>query len=321
MKYALHIAQALCLVGAEVCDGDACPRRHHLGDVLGGNKAAVADPDPCRGLVGEVDGLVRQAAVAYIPRREIHRGLKRGVGYLDPVVRLKALAHAAEHGKALGSAGLGYLHRLEPALERGVLFDVAAVLLRRRGADYLHLAPAERGLEDVRRVYRALGAAGADYGVQLVDEEYHVAGFFNVLEHGLDALLEIAAVFRSGQQRGQVEGDEPLSRHAVRSLAVGDVQGDALGDGGFADARLTDEHGVVFAAAREYLHAAAYLLAAAYDGVYAAGGGELGEVAAVLVENACLYMALRGFGTALGLGPGTPRAHPEHRHDVGVDIV
>ena len=62
-------------------------------------------------------------------------------------------------------------HRLEAALERRVLLDVLAVLVERRGADAVQLAAGEHRLEHVAGVHRALGRAGADDGVQLVDEE------------------------------------------------------------------------------------------------------------------------------------------------------
>ena len=66
-------------------------------------------------------------------------------------------------------------HRLEAALERGVLLDVLAVLVERGRADAAQLAARERRLEHVRGVDRAFGGAGADDGVQLVDEEDHLA--------------------------------------------------------------------------------------------------------------------------------------------------
>ena len=62
-------------------------------------------------------------------------------------------------------------HRLEAALERGVLLDVLAELVERGGADALQLAARERRLEDVGGVDGAFGGAGAHERVQLVDEE------------------------------------------------------------------------------------------------------------------------------------------------------
>ena len=62
-------------------------------------------------------------------------------------------------------------HRLEAALERGVLLDVLAVLVERRRADAAQLAAREHRLEQVGGVDRAFGRAGADERVQLVDEQ------------------------------------------------------------------------------------------------------------------------------------------------------
>ena len=55
--------------------------------------------------------------------------------------------------------GLVDHHRLEAALQGGVLFDVLAVLVEGGGADDLDLAPAQGGLEDVGGVHAALGIA------------------------------------------------------------------------------------------------------------------------------------------------------------------
>ena len=65
-------------------------------------------------------------------------------------------------------------HRLEAPLQRRIALDVLAVLVERRGADALELAARERRLEDVRCVDRALGRAGADERVELVDEQDRV---------------------------------------------------------------------------------------------------------------------------------------------------
>src|SRR5262247_3665893 len=84
---------------------------------------------------------------------------------------LVAILDAAEDLDRLLLGRARHLHGLEAALQRAVLLDVLAVLRRRGRADALDLAPAERGLEDVGGVERALRGAGADQRVQLVDED------------------------------------------------------------------------------------------------------------------------------------------------------
>ena len=61
--------------------------------------------------------------------------------------------------------------RLEAALQGGVLLDVLAVLVERGGADAVQLAAGQHRLEQVAGVHRPFGLAGADDGVQLVDEQ------------------------------------------------------------------------------------------------------------------------------------------------------
>ena len=88
------------------------------------------------------------------------------------VVVLVALLEAAQdRDRVLDATARSTMHGLEAALERGVLLDVLAVLVERRGADRAQLAAGEHRLEQVRGVDGALGGARADDRVQLVDEE------------------------------------------------------------------------------------------------------------------------------------------------------
>ena len=189
---------------------------------------------------------------------------------------------------------LADVDRLEAALERRVLLDALSVLVERRRADAAQLAARERGLEHVGGVHRALGRAGADERVQLVDEEDDRAvRALDLLEHGLEAVLELAAVLGAGDERAQVERDRSfLFLSDSGDVARDDALRDALDDGRLADARLADEHGVVLRAAREHLHHAADLLVAADDRIDLARARELREVARVLLERLVLALGV-----------------------------
>jgi hypothetical protein len=141
-------------------------------------------------------------------------------------------------------------------------------------------------------VDRALGGACADEVVQLVDEQDDVAALGDLLHHLLEALLELAAVLRAGDERRQVERVDLLVAQDLRDLARGDALGQALDDGGLADAGLAHEHGVVLRAAREDLHDPLDLGLATDDRVQLALGSELGEVASELVEQLGRLLAL-----------------------------
>ena len=173
----------------------------------------------------------------------------------------------------MGQRRLGHLDRLEPALERGILLDVLAVLVERGRADDLQLTAGQHRLEDGGRVDRALGGTGTDEGVDLVDEQDDVAAGADLLEDLLQPLLEVTAVAAAGDERAEVEGVELLVLEGLGHLAADDVLGQALDDGGLADAGLADEHRVVLGAARQHLHDPLDLLLAPDDRVELALAG------------------------------------------------
>ena len=197
------------------------------------------------GLVDEVDRLVGQVAVADVAVGEVGRGDEGLVGDRDPVVRLVAVAQALEDLDGVGHGRLVDDDLLEASLEGGVLLEVLAVLVERRGADRLQLAAGEHRLEDRRRVDGALGGTGADERVQLVDEQDDVAAGADLLQHLLEPLLEVAAVAGPGDERAEVERVELLALERLGDVVGDDLLGQALDDGGLADAGLADEHRVV----------------------------------------------------------------------------
>ena len=126
-------------------------------------------------LVDEVDRLVGKPPALDVAVREHRGGNERGV--LDPhaVVHLVALLEAAEDRDRVLDRRLAHVDLLEPALERGVLLDVLAVLVERGRTDEAQRTSCEQRLDHVARVDRALGATGADERVQLVDERDDLA--------------------------------------------------------------------------------------------------------------------------------------------------
>ncbi len=209
---------------------------------------------------------------------------------LHVVMRLVAGLQPTEDGDSVFDAGLVDVDRLEAAFQGGVFFDVLAIFVERGGADAAQLAASQRRLQQVGRVAASLGRAGADHRVQLVDEEDDVAlGRLHFLEHGLEALFELAAELGAGDQRAQIERDDSLVLEALGHVVLHDAQGEAFGDGRFADARLADEHGIVLGAARQHLDDAADFLVAADDRIELALAGALDQIDAVLLQGLELF--------------------------------
>src|SRR5207248_10106481 len=177
-------------------------------------------------------------------------------------------------------------HGLEPAFERGVLLDVFPVLVERRRANRMQLAAGEHRLEHVRRVDRSFGGAGADDGMELVDEEDDLAlRIRDLLEYGLQAFFELAPVLRAGDQRAHVEGDDALVSETFGHVAAIDAAGETFDDRRLADAGFADEDRVVLRPAREDLDDAADFLVASDHRIQLAALRELRKVAAVALER------------------------------------
>ncbi len=202
------------------------------------------------------------------------------------MVNLVALTQAAQDADRVLDRRLSDHDRLEAPLERRVLLDVLAVLVERRRADGVELAAGEHRLEHVRRVHRAFGRAGADHGMELVDEQDDLTGGIgDFLQHRLEALFELAAILGAGHQRAHVERHDLLVLEPLGHVLADDALGQAFDDRGLADARLADEHRVVLGAPRQHLDDAADLLVAADDRVELALAREIGEIAAVAGEG------------------------------------
>src|SRR6266508_4028630 len=243
-------------------------------------------PQARGGLVDEVDRLVGEEPVRDVAVGEDRGRDERRVTDANAVVRLVALLQAAENGDRVHDGRLADEDRLEASLEGRVLLDVLAVLVERRRADRAQLAAREHRLQQIRGVDGALGGARANDRVQLVDEQDDLAlAHLDLLEDGLDPLLELAAVLRAGEERADVERPHALALEALGHVARDDALCEALGDRGLPHSGVADQHRVVLRPPREHLDDAADLLVAADDRVELALFRELGEVAAELLER------------------------------------
>ena len=125
---------------------------------------------------------------------------------LYAVEDLVAVLQAAQDGDGVLHRRLVDHNGLEAALEGCVLLDVFAVFIQCGRADAVQFAAREHRLEQVASVHRAVGLAGADDGVQFVDEQKDVAvALFDFVEHGLEPFLEFAAELGARDQRAHIE--------------------------------------------------------------------------------------------------------------------
>ena len=124
-----------------------------------------------------------------------------------------------------------------------------------------------------------------DQRVQLVDEDDDVGAFGQLLHDRLEPFLELAPVLGAGDDQRDVERQDALVRQEVRHVAVVDLLRQAFDDGGLADARLADQHGVVLGAAAEHLLHALQLVVAADQRIERVLHRRFGQVAAELGQQ------------------------------------
>ena len=234
------------------------------------------------GLIHKVDGLIGEEAVGDIAVGEGRGGDEGVVADLHAVEDLIPLFQAAQDGDGVLDGGFVHLHRLEAALEGGVFLDILAVLIQRGGADAVQLAAGQHGLQQVAGVHRTVGLACADDGVQLIDEEDDLA---LALLYLVQALLELAAVLCTGHQSAHVQAEHDAVLQVLGHIAPDDTLGQTLGDGRLADARLTDEAGIVLGLTGQDADDVPDLLIATDDGVQLLLAGQIDQILTVLLEG------------------------------------
>ncbi len=233
------------------------------------------------------------------------------------MVDLVAFLQAAQDGHGVLEGGLADVDRLKAPFEGLVTFDVG--VLRQGGrADHAQLPAGEHWLQHVAGVHGPLGLAGADDGVQLVDEadQLPVAGL-DLGQHRLQPLLELAAVLGPGDHGAEVQGDDALVLQPLGDVAGDDALGQPLHDRGLADAGLADQHRVVLGATGQDLDDAADLLVPADDRVELAVGGQAGQVLGVLLQRLIGRFG-RGGGDPLVAADGLHRGQEGVALDAGV---
>ena len=237
-------------------------------------------PNPRGRFVDQVDRLVRQEAVGDVAMRELRRGDDRRVGdarrrggsrSAPCRPRRMAIVDSTD-----GSSTSTFWKRRSSAASFSTYLRYSSSVV----APTQWSSPrASARLQHVAGVDRALGLARADHRMQLVDEDDRLAGIGgDVLQHGLQPLLEFAAVLGAGEERRHVERQHALALERFGHLAVDDALREALDDRRLAHARLADQHRVVLGAPLQDLDRPADLVVAADHRIELAVAGALGEV-------------------------------------------
>ena len=159
--------------------------------------------------------------------------------------------------------------------------------------DGMQFTAGQGGFEHVAGIHGAFGLAGADNGVQFINEQDHIPFLFGeIVKQGFHPLLELTAELRASYQRGHVQRQHALAADALGHFVVHDTLGQALNDGCLAHAGFTDQHRVVLGAPLKHLDTAANFLVAANDRVQLALLGEFGQVDGVFFQRLPVFFGI-----------------------------
>ena len=158
--------------------------------------------DACAGasLIKDVNSLVWQEAILDVAARKHNGSLDSSLGVVDVVVLLVAVLKSVNNRNGVVVVWLADVDRLETPLKCSVLLDMFTILFCRSCTNDLDFSTRQRWLQDGRGVDGALCGAGANDGVNLVNEEDVILGFLQLSNNLLHAVLELTAILRSCYQ-------------------------------------------------------------------------------------------------------------------------
>ena len=225
--------------------------------------------------------------------REGGRRDDRRIGDLHMVVQFIALLETSQNSYGVFDTRLLDEHLLETAFESRILLDVLSVLIQSSRADAVQLATSQGWLQHVARVHGTIGLAGPHHGVQLINEEDHIAlllGQFT--QHRLEPLFKFTTVFGARHQRTHIEGEHPLVLQPLGNLAIDDALCQPLGNRRLTDPGFTDEHWIILGPTLQDLNGAPYLIIAPDDRIQLAALGPLGQIDGVFFQSLAFLFRL-----------------------------
>ena len=218
--------------------------------------------------VDHIDRLVRKLAVIDVFGRQLHRRLHRVGGVANFVIVFEVAFDPHQDLDRILDRGFDHVDLLEPAHQGAILLEILAVFLVGGRADAAQRARRQGRLEQVGGIHRpAAGRARPDHGVNLVNEQDGALQALQLLDHGLEPLLEIAAIAGARDQRTHVEGIDGAAAQHFGHFAADDLARQAFGDRGLADAGIAHEQRIVLLAAAQDLDGALDFRRAADQGI------------------------------------------------------
>ena len=171
----------------------------------------------CRGLVDQINRLVRQAAITDVAIGQTNRCQHRLIGDGHAVMKFVALLQSAQDLPTEFEGRLEDRHLLETTIQRRILLHRAAVVLGGRGRDAAQISLGQGRFEQAAGI--RTGAIAAHHRVQFIDEQHHpftalIAGG-DLLQHAAQALFKLTAVFGTSDQGAEIQRDQAAAFEGI----------------------------------------------------------------------------------------------------------
>ena len=197
-------------------------------------------------LVHKVNRLVRQETVGDVAVRKFDSRNKGIILDTHLVVVLVALLQTSHDRYRSCRGRLIHHDHLEPSFEGLVSLEILLILVKSGRSYGTEFASCQGGFKDIGCIHGTRRASGTDQGVDFVNEEDDLSvAVHNLLDHSLEALLELSLILCSCNQRSQVERIYLPALEVLRHVSVHNLLGNALGNRRLAHSGLTYKYRIV----------------------------------------------------------------------------
>ena len=107
----------------------------------------------------------------------------------------------------------------------------------------------------------------------------------NFTQNCFESFLKFTAEFRSCKQRANIKCNDPRSTHRLWTVTIHDALRESFCDRSLANARLANQHRIIFRPPRQDLHAPANFFITADDGIKLSVGSKFVQVFSIFLES------------------------------------
>ncbi|OPZ81266.1 MAG: hypothetical protein BWY76_03086 [bacterium ADurb.Bin429] len=170
-------------------------------------------------------------------------------------MRLDCFAPAAQDFNGIVVYRFFHPHDFKAALERGILFNITAILPRCGGADALNVTAREHRFQDIGGIHVAIARGARPHQrMELINKEDNVRVGGHLGDDPLETLLEFATILRAHHQAGGGDFDDALVLEwFVSDIIARQTLRETFDDAGLPYPGITNEDGIAHKALQQHL--------------------------------------------------------------------